>query len=613
MSTCIDPSTRPFAGPEEVRLPAQARTPSPVVISARDIGKCYRLYARPADRLKQALFRGRRTYYAEHWSLRNVSFEIRRGEKVGIVGRNGAGKSTLLKIVAGILAPTEGEIHRAGKVFPLLELGIGFDPEFTGRENIYTSGAVFGLSRGDVDGLASQIIAFADIGEYLDQPVKTYSSGMFARLAMALALHLRADLLLIDEILSVGDVFFQTKCFQRIETLLADGATVLLCSHDLGAVRRYCTRVLYFSAGRLVADGPPDEVLSLYLKEGESGRITVGARDAGPGTEGTKGDALTPGPSPEAGEGREEAGPSRETGDWRCEATGPQPPMPRTRGPRAGVGYLLKPAPEWQPDDEFHAAVHSARGVVPWANGNLLIAELFSHAVLEVTRTGRLVRSWTNTGFGSDEVYDPVGLELRPDGGVVAADYTTGRIAAVYPDGTVRRLFARAEIGGQPYMVRYAPDGRAWVFSRLAGLQVFEDETTGREVAPDPPRAWYPTDVVFRGDAAYVTDFRNARIVVFDAQTAAWRQSIPLGPLGRAQAPHGLAFRGDHLILTCHDSNTLVVLPDGGRDVREAVCMSLADLTVEHPCYLLMEEDRAYVTASTLGGMVALDVSEWPG
>ena len=573
MPMACGPGGRPDAGPA-IALPVGL---PPAVVSVRDLGKCYRLYRRPADRLKQAMFRSR-TYYEEKWSLRNVSFDVTRGEKVGIIGRNGAGKSTLLKIIAGILTPTEGEIHRAGKVFPLLELGIGFDPEFTGRENIYTNGAVFGLSRVKMDALADPILAFADIGEYIDQPVKTYSSGMFARLAMALALHVRADLLLIDEILSVGDVFFQKKCFQRIESLLADGATVLLCSHDLGAVRRYCSRVLYFAEGRLVAAGPPDEVLGRYLKEGETRKP---ASRAGPA-----------------------AAPKGDSPIFVDTKIGTVP---------SAADYTLRPAPEWQPDDEFRDVVRNARGIAALPGGNLLVAELYTHGLIEVTRSARVVRSWTQKGFAADELYDPVGLELRPDGAALAADYTTGRIAAVWPDGRVERRFGDADVGRQPFLVRFAPDGKAWIFSRLGRLQVFDGAAAGRDVAAEPAAEWLPTDVAFRDGEAYVTDFRNHGILVFDASTAAWKRTIPLGQLGDARAPHSVALRGDTLLVTCHDSNTLVVLPELGRDPDEAVCLSLAEFAVEHPCYMLAERDRAYVSTSTLGGMLAMDLSGWPG
>ncbi|MGA2033959.1 MAG: ATP-binding cassette domain-containing protein [Thermoguttaceae bacterium] len=581
----------------------------PVVIRASSLGKCYRLYARPADRLKQALFGGRRAYYDEHWSLRDVSFEIARGEKVGIVGRNGAGKSTLLKVLAGILAPTEGEVRRTGTVFPLLELGIGFDPEFTGRENLCTSGSVFGLSRAELEALIPQIIAFADIGEYLDQPVKTYSSGMFARLAMALALHLRADLLLIDEILSVGDVFFQTKCFQRIEALLAQGSTVLICSHDLGAVRRYCSRVLYFANGRLAADGPPDEVLGLYLKMGETSGACC-ARVGGTGAGATGSASAFPVLPDKPGNDRRLVA-ATGAGTKPGTLTSSPHPGPLPTGEGDFLGLELKLAAEWQPDDAFRAGIRNVRGIVPLDNGNLLVADLFHHALQEITRRGRLVRPWTQKGFATQELYDPVGLELRPGGGIVAADYTTGRIAAVAADGRLEPLLAHAQLGAQPFLARYAPDGKLWIFSRVGGLQVFADESArqGRSVAPRP--GWLPTDVAFRAGEAYVADFRHHQIEVLDGVSAAWKRSIPLPSLA-ARAPHGLAFRGDALLVTCHDSNTLVVFPQIDQEPGAAACLSLAGAAVNHPCYLLAEGERVYISTSTLGGMLALDVGDWP-
>jgi DNA-binding beta-propeller fold protein YncE len=223
------------------------------------------------------------------------------------------------------------------------------------------------------------------------------------------------------------------------------------------------------------------------------------------------------------------------------------------------------------------------------------------------------VRSWTQKGFDDDKLYDPVGLELLPDGGAAAADYTTGRIAAVYADGTVRRLFAHADVGGQPYMVRLAPDGKAWVCSHLAGLQVFAGEADARGQTLLPEHDWYPIDVVFRDGEALVTDFRNDKILVFDAKTTRWKRTIPLGSLAEARAPHGLAFHGHALVATCHDSNTLVALPDLGRDLDRAAVLDLAGFAMEHPCYLLVDAGRAYVTSSTLGGMTALDISGWPG
>ena len=176
------------------------------VIEAREIGKCYHIYERPQDRLKQMLWRGRRRFYREFWALREVSFTVRRGETVGVIGRNGSGKSTLLKMLCGTLAPTTGTLAVRGRVAALLELGTGFNPEFTGRENVYLNAAILGLDDAEIEHYLPEILAFADIGEFIDQPVKTYSSGMAVRLAFAVAAHVRADILVIDEALAVGDV-----------------------------------------------------------------------------------------------------------------------------------------------------------------------------------------------------------------------------------------------------------------------------------------------------------------------------------------------------------------------------------------------------------------------
>jgi lipopolysaccharide transport system ATP-binding protein len=194
-----------------------------LLISARSVGKSYHIYVKPQDRLKQALWRGRRQYYREFWALRDVSFDVHRGEAVGIIGRNGCGKSTLLQIIAGTLTPTEGEVRVSGRVAALLELGSGFNPDFTGRENVYMNGAILGVSRSEMEKRFDDIAAFADIGEFLDQPVKTYSSGMFARLAFGVAINVDPDILIVDEILAVGDAIFQAKCFRRIDRLRQQG------------------------------------------------------------------------------------------------------------------------------------------------------------------------------------------------------------------------------------------------------------------------------------------------------------------------------------------------------------------------------------------------------
>ncbi|MDD5466393.1 MAG: ABC transporter ATP-binding protein [Anaerolineales bacterium] len=220
------------------------------VIKVAGLGKCYYLYKRPEDRLKQTLFsRFGHSYGVPFWALKNVNFEVRRGESFGIIGKNGSGKSTLLQILAGILRPTEGEFTVKGRVTALLELGSGFNPEFTGRENVYLNGSILGLSREEVDRHFDQIASFADIGEFLDQPVKLYSSGMFVRLAFAVAAGVDADILLIDEALAVGDFYFRQKCYRRLQTLRDHGTTILLVSHAMNEVEQFCERTLLLHKG----------------------------------------------------------------------------------------------------------------------------------------------------------------------------------------------------------------------------------------------------------------------------------------------------------------------------------------------------------------------------
>lgn len=220
------------------------------VIDAQGLGKCYKLYRRPEDRLKQALFsRFGRSYGVPFWALKDVNFEVGRGESFGIIGKNGSGKSTLLQILAGILRPTEGTFTVKGRIAALLELGSGFNPEFTGRENVYLNGQILGLSKDEVEQHFDQIAAFADIGEFLDQPVKLYSSGMFVRLAFAVAAGVDADILLIDEALAVGDFYFRQKCYRRLQTLRSQGATILLVSHAMNEVEQFCDRALLLQNG----------------------------------------------------------------------------------------------------------------------------------------------------------------------------------------------------------------------------------------------------------------------------------------------------------------------------------------------------------------------------
>src|SRR6266542_6439942 len=210
--------------------------PAPeVAISVRGVGKMYRIYDRPQDRLKQMLWRGRRTYGREFWALRDASFEVRKGETLGIIGRNGSGKSTLLQIIAGTLAPSEGEVTVNGRVAALLELGSGFNPEFTGRDNVFLNGSILGFSREEMAARFDEIAAFADIGEFIEQPIKTYSSGMVVRLAFAVIAHVDADILVIDEALAVGDACFTQKCMRFLRRFMEKG-TVLFVSHDISSV-----------------------------------------------------------------------------------------------------------------------------------------------------------------------------------------------------------------------------------------------------------------------------------------------------------------------------------------------------------------------------------------
>lgn len=235
-----------------------------VVVTARDLGKSYLVYERPQDRLKQMLWRGRRTYYREFWALKDVSFDVRRGETLGIVGRNGSGKSTLLKILTGTLRPTTGEMAVSGRVAALLELGAGFNPEFSGRENVYMNAAILGLSEDEIDERFDAIAAFADIGDFIEQPVRTYSSGMYLRLAFAVMAHVDADVLVIDEALAVGDVFFVQKCMRFLREFRERG-TLLFVSHDTPAVMNLCDRALLLSHGQAEHIGPAKEVCEIYL------------------------------------------------------------------------------------------------------------------------------------------------------------------------------------------------------------------------------------------------------------------------------------------------------------------------------------------------------------
>lgn len=236
----------------------------PAALSVSHLSKCYQIYDRPQDRLKQALWRGRRNFFHEFWALRDVSFEVRRGETVGIIGRNGSGKSTLLQMLCGTLTPTAGDIAVHGRVAALLELGAGFNPEFTGRENVRLNAALLGLTPAQIDARLDDILAFADIGEFVDQPVKTYSSGMFVRLAFGVIAHVDADVLIIDEALAVGDGFFTQKCMRFLRRFREQG-TLLFVSHDTSAVINLCERAIWLDQGAMQRQGPAKETCEAYL------------------------------------------------------------------------------------------------------------------------------------------------------------------------------------------------------------------------------------------------------------------------------------------------------------------------------------------------------------
>lgn len=252
------------------------------VIDVRSLGKRYDIYDNPRDRLKQSVIPkltrliGRsgpaRTYHREFWALKDISFQVRPGETLGIIGRNGGGKSTLLQILAGTLAPTLGDVTVKGRVAALLELGSGFNPDFTGRENVLLNARILGLSREQIEANYEEIVAFADIGEFIDQPVKTYSSGMFVRLAFAVQAHINASIVIIDEALAVGDVFFRQKCYARLEEIRASGAAVLLVSHAMTDIEQFCDSAILLEHGEMNFIGDATEAAKRYYQLHQTGQ-----------------------------------------------------------------------------------------------------------------------------------------------------------------------------------------------------------------------------------------------------------------------------------------------------------------------------------------------------
>lgn len=236
------------------------------VIKVEHLSKIYKLYQKPSDRLRESLGLTRKKKYQEHKALSDVNIEIKKGETIGIIGTNGSGKSTLLKIITGVLNPTSGNVMIDGRISALLELGAGFNMEYTGIENVYMNGMMIGFTREEVDAKLDDILDFADIGEFVNQPVKTYSSGMFVRLAFAVAINIEPEILIVDEALSVGDVFFQAKCYRKFEEFKKMGRTILFVSHDLSSISRYCDRVILLNKGIKTAEGDPKEMIDIYKK-----------------------------------------------------------------------------------------------------------------------------------------------------------------------------------------------------------------------------------------------------------------------------------------------------------------------------------------------------------
>lgn len=269
-----------------------------VAIEVKNLSKVYKLYDKPSDRFKEAL-RLTRKQYREHYALRDVNMTIHQGETVGIIGTNGSGKSTILKIITGVLHPTAGEVQVNGRISALLELGAGFDMEYNGIENVYLNGTMIGFSEEEIERKLPEILDFADIGDYVHQPVKTYSSGMFVRLAFAVAINIDPEILIVDEALSVGDVFFQAKCYRKFEEFKAKGKTIVFVSHDLSSVSKYCDRVYLLNQGVLLGEGSPKKMIDAY-KQVLVGQYEEEGKGGGEhGQSGLPGQSGQPGQNPE--------------------------------------------------------------------------------------------------------------------------------------------------------------------------------------------------------------------------------------------------------------------------------------------------------------------------
>ena len=288
-------------------------------ISVKDVTKVYKLYEKPIDRLKESVSPTHKNYHRDFYALNGLSFNVKKGETVGIIGTNGSGKSTILKIITGVLTPSTGQVQVNGKISALLELGAGFNMDYTGIENIYMNGTMMGYTKKEMEAKLDDILDFAEIGDFVYQPVKTYSSGMFVRLAFALAINVEPEILIVDEALSVGDVFFQSKCYRRMEEIRQSGTTILMVTHDMGSIIKYCDKVVLLHKGEFISQGTPGHMVDLYKKilagqmdslraqleqerreeelRGAEGWDDAGSRSSQPGTGGA---AVTPGGDPDA-------------------------------------------------------------------------------------------------------------------------------------------------------------------------------------------------------------------------------------------------------------------------------------------------------------------------
>lgn len=240
--------------------------PAENAIEIKDVTKIYRLYDKPIDRLKESMSVTHKQYHKDFYALSNLSFTVEKGQSVGIIGTNGSGKSTILKIITGVLTPTTGEVKVEGKISALLELGAGFNMDYTGIENVYMNGTMMGYSKKEMDEKLQEILDFAEIGDFIYQPVKTYSSGMFVRLAFALAINVEPEILIVDEALSVGDVFFQSKCYRKMEEIRQKGTTIVMVTHDMGSIIKYCDKVVLLNRGEFIAQGAAGKMVDLYKK-----------------------------------------------------------------------------------------------------------------------------------------------------------------------------------------------------------------------------------------------------------------------------------------------------------------------------------------------------------